>query len=208
MLKRLVFTAVIATVTGVAQAATKYTLDPAHTTVGFKVPHLMITSVQGRFDKFEGDFMYDEKSGQLEALNAKMDLDSVNTNEPKRDAHLKTDDFFGVRTKENKLVEAKRWMTFAASKLTVKGKKPATVKGELTLNGVTKPVTLKVTYKGTVKDPWGNQKLGFEASGKLNRKDFGLTWNKALEAGGVVVGDEVALMIEGEATAAQPEAVK
>lgn len=185
-----------------ANASTKFTIDTAHSSVGFKIAHLMISSVQGRFDKFEGDFTFDEKTGKVEGLNAKIDLDTVNTNEPKRDAHLKNDDFFGVRSKDNALVEAKRWMTFKSTKVDVKAKKPTKITGDLTLNGVTKPVTLAVVYKGTVKDPWGNTKLGFEATGKINRKDFGLTWNKVLEAGGLAVGEEVAIMIDGEATAA------
>ena len=182
-------------------ASTKYTLDTSHSTVGFKVPHLMISSVQGRFDKFEGTFSFDEKTGKVDDLTAKIDLDSVNTNDPKRDKHLKNEDFFGVRLKDDKLVENKRWMTFAATKVDVKNKKPNTIKGDLTLNGVTKPVTLAVNYKGTVVDPWGNSRLGFEATGKLSRKDYKITWNKALETGGVVVGDEVTIVIDGEAIA-------
>ncbi|MCB0349685.1 MAG: polyisoprenoid-binding protein [Bdellovibrionales bacterium] len=182
-------------------ASTKYTLDTSHSTVGFKVPHLMISSVQGRFDKFEGTFSFDEKTGKVDDLTAKIDLDSVNTNDPKRDKHLKNEDFFGVRLKDDKLVENKRWMTFTATKVDVKNKKPNTIKGDLTLNGVTKPVTLAVNYKGTVVDPWGNSRLGFEATGKLSRKDYKITWNKALETGGVVVGDEVTIVIDGEAIA-------
>lgn len=185
-----------------AFAATQYSLDPVHSSVGFKIPHLMISSVQGRFDKFEGNFAFDEKTGKIENLNAKIDLDSINTNDPKRDGHLKAEDFFGVRTKDNKLVEAKRWMTFKQTKVDVKNKKPTSITGDLSLNGVVKPVVLNVVYKGTAKDPWGNQKLGFEATGKLNRKDFGIAWNKALETGGVLVGDEVTILIDGQATAA------
>lgn len=186
-----------------AHATTQYAIDTAHSTVGFKVPHLMISSVQGRFDKFEGTFSFDDKTGKLENLNAKIDLDTINTNDPKRDAHLKNEDFFGVRSKDNKLVEAKRWMTFTATKVDIKSKKPNTVTGNLSLNGVTKPVTLKVTYKGTATDPWGNTRIGFEATAKLNRKDYGIIWNKALEAGGVLVGEEVAIIIDGEAIAAK-----
>ena len=158
-----------------SQASTKYDIDAAHSSVGFKVTHLMISSVQGRFDKFEGNFSFDEKSGKIEDLNAKIDIDSINTNDPKRDGHLKNDEFFGVRAKDNKLVEAKRWMTFTATKANTKNNKPSTVIGDLSFNGVTKPVTLNVVYKGLAKDPWGNTKLGFEAMGKISRKDFNLT---------------------------------
>ncbi len=178
-----------------AFAATQYNIDASHSSVGFKVSHLMISSVQGRFDKFEGNFSFDESTGSLDGLAAKIDLDSVNTNEKKRDAHLKNEDFFNV--KKN------RWMTFKATKVDVKNKKPNTIVGDLTLNGVTKPVTLNVTYKGSGKDPWGNQRVGFEATGKISRKDYGVVLNKPLEAGGVVVGDEVSILIDGEAVAAK-----
>ncbi len=187
-----------------AQASTKYNLDTAHSSITFKVDHLVVSSVTGRFDKFDGTFMFDEKTGELADLNAKIDIDSINTNEAKRDAHLKNPEFFGARTEKNKLVEAKRWMTFKSTKVDKRGLKPTQVTGDLTMNGITKPVTLDVNYKGSVKDPWGNTKLGFEATGKLNRKDFGLTWNKALETGGVVVGEEVAINITGEAAPLAP----
>jgi polyisoprenoid-binding protein YceI len=186
-----------------AALATAYTVDPSHTNVGFKIPHLMISSVQGRFDKFTADFTLDEATGKLENLNAKIDLDSINTNEPKRDDHLRSKDFFGVRGEDKKLVEAKRWMTFKSTKVVVKNKKPTSVIGDLTLNGVTKPLALNVVYKGSTKDPWGNQRAVFEATGKMSRKDYGLTWNKALETGGFVVGDDLSIVIDGEAIAAK-----
>lgn len=184
-----------------SHASTQYNLDTSHSSVGFSVDHLMISKVSGRFDKYEGQFSFDEKTGKLNALTAKIDLDSVNTNEPKRDEHLRSADFFGVRDASKKIVEAKRWMTFSGGEATVKKGSPAKLEGKLTLNGVTKPVTLTLNYKGTVKDPWGNQKLGFEATGVVERKLFGLAWNKALETGGFVVGDKVTINIEGEATA-------
>lgn len=201
MLKLLALTLAITALHTSAFASSKYTLDPAHTSVTFRVPHMMISSVPGRFDKFDGEFSFDEKTGKVEGLTAKIDIDSINTNEPKRDAHLKNEDFFGVRTKANKVVEEKRWMTFAATKVDTKGNKPTSITGDLTLNGVTKPVTLKVTHKGPAKDPWGNTKVGFEATGKINRKDFGLVYNKVLETGGVLIGEEVEIAINGQAAA-------
>lgn len=200
--QKLTLLSLVVSAASISAASTKFEIDAAHSSVGFKVNHLMISSVQGRFDKFEGHFTFDEKSNKLDDLNAKIDMDSINTNEPKRDGHLKSDDFFGVRSKNNTLVEAKRWMIFKANKVASKNNKPSSVTGDLSLNGVTKPVTLAVVYKGIAKDPWGNTKLGFAATGKISRKDFNLTWNKTLETGGVVVGDEVAIVIDGEATAA------
>jgi len=185
-----------------ASASTKYAIDAAHSAVTFKVTHLMISTVPGRFDKFDGEFTFDEKTGKVDGLTAKIDVDSINTNDAKRDAHLRNDDFFGTRDAKNKLVETKRWMNFAATKVETKKNKPVKITGDLTLNGVTKPVTLTVSHKGPAKDPWGNQKLGFEATGKINRKDFGIVYNKVLEAGGVLIGEDVEIAIQGQATAA------
>lgn len=182
-------------------ASTQYNLDPAHGHVGFTIPHMMIAKVAGRFDTFEGQFKFDEKTGHLTDLVAKVDIDSINTNEAKRDGHLKSADFFGVRDDKQNLIEKKRWMTFKADKTEVTIDKKSKISGKLTLNGVTKPVQLDVVYRGAAKDPWGNQKIGFEATGEINRKDFGLTWNKTLETGGLLVGEKVSIVIDGEATA-------
>lgn len=193
---------------GSAQASV-YNVDGAHSNVGFSVTHLMISKVNGHFEKYEASFKFDDKSGALTDLNAKIDLDTVNTNEPKRDGHLKTGDFFGTRDKDNKLQPAKQFMTFKSkgeAKIDLAKKAPVKVTGDLSLNGVTKPVTLDVTYRGSMKDPFapGVTRVGFEATGKINRKDFGLTWNKALETGGVIVGDEVTINLDGEAVPAAP----
>ncbi len=195
-----------------AQAAV-YNVDSAHSTVGFSVTHLMISKVTGRFEKHETAFKFDEKTGELSDVNSKIDLDTVNTNEPKRDGHLRTADFFGTRDKENKLQPAKQWMTFKSkgtAKLDLAKKAPVKLAGELTLNGITKPVTLEVTYRGSVKDPFqpGVTKVGFEAGTKINRKEFGLGWNKTLETGGVIVSDEVSINLEGEAQPAAAAAKK
>jgi polyisoprenoid-binding protein YceI len=185
------------------QAAT-YNLDIAHTGVTFKVKHLVIATVHGRFDKFEGAVDFDEKTNKLSKVDVKIDLDSVNTNEAKRDNHLRSADFFGVRTEKGELVPAKQFMTFAMKDVKMKGKKFDTLVGDLTLNGVTKPVTLKVDFKGLTADPWGNEKIVFSATTKIVRKDFGITWNKPMtKVAGSVVGDEVDVVIEGEADKAK-----
>lgn len=185
---------------GSSAFAANFALDVSHTGVTFKIKHLVIATVNGRFDKFEGNVDFDEAAKKLNKIDVKIDLDSINTNEPKRDSHLRSADFFGVRNEKNELVEAKRYMTFVMKEVKMKGKNFDKVTGDLTLNGVTKPVTLKVDYKGLATDPWGNEKIVFTASTKIVRKDFGITWNKAMDkVAGSVVGDDVDVMIEGEA---------
>lgn len=185
--------------------AEKYTIDIAHTGVNFKIKHLVIASVSGRFEKFEGMIDFDEKTKKINSVEAKIDVDSINTIEPDRDKHLRSADFFGTRKEDGSLVESKRYMTFKMKKATNKGDKPTSVEGDLTLNGITKPVTLDVDYKGAVTDPWGNEKIVFVATTKIVRKDFGLAWNKKLDKGGYVVGDDVSVTIEGEANKKKEE---
>lgn len=184
--------------------AANYALDASHTGVTFKVKHLVIATVHGRFDKFEGSIDFDEKANLLKSADVKIDLDSVNTNDPKRDDHLRSADFFGVRGEKGEIVEAKRYMTFKMKEVKMKKKAFDSMTGDLTLNGVTKPVTLKLDYKGVTADPWGNEKIIFSATTKINRKDFNITWNKPMaKAAGVVVGDEVDVIIDGEANKAK-----
>jgi polyisoprenoid-binding protein YceI len=184
----------IATIASAAVAATDFKLDVSHSEVGFKVSHLMVSKVSGKFKEFDGSFNFDEKTKTLENLKTTIKVGSIDTSDAKRDDHLKSADFFDA----GKNAE----MTFKQTKkAVVKEKKATTVEGELTLKGVTKPVKLQVTYNGVVTDPWGNRKVGFEASGKVKRKDFNITWNKNLDGGGVVVGDDVEIQIAGEATA-------
>ena len=178
-----------------AQAAS-YKMDPAHSAVGFSVKHMMISKVRGNFTKYEGTFDFDEKKNEVNKIVVKVDPASINTGNEKRDEHLRTPDFFDVK----KFPE----MIFKAGKVDVKKDTPVKVSGELTMHGVTKPVTLDLTYGGAVIDPMGNEKVGFTLTGQINRKEWGLTWNKPLEKGmGVAVGDEVTLEIEGEAAKAK-----
>ncbi|BDA79339.1 polyisoprenoid-binding protein [Leptospira kobayashii] len=177
-------------------SAQNFKVDNAHSSVGFKIKHLGIATVAGSFKDFDAKFSFDEKTGSLSIVDATIKVESINTNDAKRDDHLKSKDFFD----EDKFPT----ITFKASK-PVSLKKGASTKvpGELTIKGVTKPTVLNVKYAGIAKDPWGNTKLGFEADTKIKRADFGITWNKALETGGVLVGEEVDIKIEGEAASAQ-----
>ncbi len=171
--------------------AAKYKLDIGHGEVGFKIKHLGISTVKGKFKDFGGTFDWDEKAGKLTNLKATIKAASIDTNEPKRDDHLRSPDFFDVAKFPT--------IEFVSKKVDTSANKPTKIVGDLTMHGVTKEVALDVQYAGSTKDPWGNEHLGFEASGKLNRKDFGLAWNKALETGGLLVGEEVTIEIAGEA---------
>ena len=176
-------------ITGTAQA-TEWILDPSHTAAQFSVKHLMVSTVRGQFQTVSGTITIDDKDITRSTLDVTIDANSINTREPKRDAHLRSPDFFDV-TKFPTL-------TFKSTKVE-KSDAKLLVTGDLTIRGISKPITLTVEGPtGPQKDPWGNTARGVTATGKLNRKDFGLNWNKALEAGGVLVGDEVQLVIDAE----------
>ncbi len=169
-------------------STTKWVLDPTHSEVGFKVKHLMFTNVSGNFTKFEATATSDDENFDNATFEFTADVDSINTNNADRDGHLKSADFFDA-AKFPKL-------TFKSTSITKAEEGEYVVTGDLTLHGETKPVTLAVEYGGIQKDPWGNVKSGFSIVGKVNRKDFGLTWNAALETGGVMLGEEVKLALE------------
>ena len=160
-------------------------IDASHSEVGFKVKHLMISTVKGSFTTVMGT-----AEGELDNLNISVTIDptSINTNDDNRDGHLKGADFFDVENFPS--------IDFVANNVNVNN---GAITGEMTIKGVTKEVTLALDYNGKGVDPWGNVKHGFEISGKINRNDFGLTWNAALEAGGVLVSEEVALTIDIQA---------
>lgn len=179
--------------------ASPYKIDTTHSNVSFKVKHLVISTVRGQFNEFEGSFDFDPKTGKLDQVVAKINVDSIDTNEPDRDKHLKSADFFGVRSKDGQLVKDKQFILFKSTKVVQKGKVPTQVIGDLTINGITKPVTLKVEYKGEATDPWNNERVGFSAKTQIDRRQFGITWNKKMDKGGVVVGDMVDIEIDGEA---------
>jgi polyisoprenoid-binding protein YceI len=169
-------------------ATTKWVLDPTHSEVGFKVKHLMFTNVSGNFTKFEATATSDDENFDNATFDFSADVDSINTNNADRDGHLKSGDFFDA--------EKFPKLTFKSTSVTKADEGEYAVTGDLTLHGETKPVTLAVEFGGIQKDPWGNIKSGFSIVGKVNRKDFGLTWNAALETGGVMLGEEVKLALE------------
>ena len=177
--------------------AGEYKLDESHTQVGFKIKHLVISTVSGRFNKFSGGFKFDPQTGKLDDLKVSIEAASIDTNEPERDKHLKSADFFDV--------EKFPKLTFDSKKILTKAGKPTQIEGDLTIHGVKKAVTLDVDYKGSATDPWGNESVAFEASTSVNRKDFGLKWNKSLDKGGVMIADDVKIVIEGEATLQKPK---
>jgi len=171
--------------------AATYTLDPAHTTIGFKVKHLMITNVKGSFEKFKGTVVIDEKDITKSKVNVSIEIASINTNIAKRDEHLRSDDFF----------DAGKYpvMTFDSTKVERAGADTLRVTGNLTIKGVTKQVVLTVEGpSGEIKSPQGVTKRGASAVATINRQDFGVSWNKKLDAGGVVVADEVHIIIDAE----------
>lgn len=165
-----------------------YTVDAAHSKIGFEVPHLVIATVEGRFTKFDGSITIDSN---LNKSKATLDIDaaSVNTDNTQRDDHLKSPDFFDA-AKSPKLSFVTKKIVGSADSLKIIG--------DLTIKGKTKSVTLDVKYLGEVNDPFGNHKIAFSATSKINRKDFGLNWSNMVEAG-PVVGDEVTLVIKIEA---------
>ena len=177
----------------------KYELDKAHSNIEFRVKHLMVANVKGHFNTFEGAFNFDEKAKKVTDVVVSIDTASVDTNNKDRDDHLRNADFFDV-TKPGM-----DKMTFKAKEFAATPGKAITVKGDLTIKGQTKPVTLTGKFHGVTKNPFTSMpKVAFELSGKINRKDWGLNWNKALDGGGVVVSDEVQITIEAEADQAKP----
>ena len=164
-------------------AGTNWGFDPTHTEISFRVKHLMITNVKGFFKHFEGTVETHGDDFSTAKIIFSVRIDSIETGEPNRDAHLKSADFFDA---ENYPV-----MQFVSDKMEKVSDDEYTLTGTLTIRGTSKPISLKAEYGGLVKDPWGNLKAGFTLTGKLNRKEFGLLWNVALETGGVLVGEDV-----------------
>lgn len=169
---------------------TTYAIDPAHTTIEFVVRHLMITKVRGRFAGVSGTVELAPGSDVPVSVSARLDAATIDTREPQRDAHLKSADFFEV--------EKYPALEFASTR--IDGAPDAfTIHGKLTIHGVSRDVALDGSFEGRAADPWGGQRVGYNASTTINRKDFGLTWNAALETGGVMVGDEVRIELDVQA---------
>ena len=163
-------------------------LDPTQIEILFKVKHLMITNVKGEFRKFNATLTSDGHNFSKAAVSVTIDAASVFTNEENRDNHLKSTDFFDV--------ENHKEITFVGASFDKVDDDTYTLKGMLSIKGISKEITLDVEFGGVNKDPWGNEKAGFAVSGKINRKDFGLNWNAALETGGVLVSEEVKINAE------------
>ena len=176
-----------------AAAADTWQIDPVHTTVEFTVRHMMISNVKGEFTKLSGTITAKDHDPASVQINVSIDAASIDTRSAVRDADLKSANFLDVAKYPT--------IIFKSKKIEAAGTNKWKIVGDLTIHGVTKEVTLDVRGPTPpIKDPWGNKRVGASATTKINRKDFGLTWNKVLETGGAVVGDEVAISIEVEAT--------
>jgi polyisoprenoid-binding protein YceI len=173
-------------------SATEYKIDPEHTTVAFRVRHLF-TSVEGRFDKFEGKISFDAADPAKAVVEGVIDATTVNTNVAERDKHLRSADFFDVANHPKITFKTKKIVDVGADKTSGK------MAGMLGVRGVEREVVLDVAFLGQGKDPYGNLKAGFTATTRINRKDFGLKWNDTLETGGVLVGDDVEIRIDAAA---------
>lgn len=165
-------------------------IDPAHSSIQFSVRHMMISNVRGQFDHFEGTVDLDENNPENTRVRVEIDAASINTRENQRDTHLRSADFLDAE-KYPKII-------FESTRVERTGENTARLHGNLTIRDITHPVTLDVEYIGQAKSPWGATSAGFNAQTKINRKDWNLTWNQALETGGVLVGDEIKIAIELE----------
>lgn len=168
-----------------------WTIDPLHSTAEFSVKHMMISTVKGRFGVLSGALQYDGDNLTTASVEATIDVASVSTDQAQRDAHLRSADFFHVEEHPS--------ITFRSTGVEQVDEDEYRVHGDLTIHGVTRTITLNTTYEGQITDPYGNRRAGFAAETTLSRKDYGLTYNSALEAGGVVIGDKIKIAIHLEA---------
>jgi polyisoprenoid-binding protein YceI len=180
--------------TAIATATTTYSIDKAHSEVSFQVRHLL-TKVRGRFSDFNGTIEFDAENPERSLVDVEIRAASIDTNERDRDAHLRSSDFFDA--------EKIPVLTFRSTKIRRDSDERFAVTGDLTIHGVTRSVSFEASLLGTAKDPWGNQRIAFEAETTINRKDFGLTWNAALETGGFLVGDDVKVSLSVQAVPAR-----
>ncbi len=177
--------------TTTANPIVTWKIDPAHSSAKFKVKHMMISSVKGSFNGLNGTLIEDTSNPTLSHVDATIDISTISTGDAQRDAHLKSADFFHH--------EQHPYMTFHSTRVEKKGNGEFAVTGDLTLHGLTKPVVFAVEGPSAPgKDPWGNTRIGLSATTKINRKDFGLTWNAALETGGILVGEEVQITLDAQ----------
>jgi len=175
-------------------ASQRWNIDPSHSGVHFTVRHLVISKVRGSFDKWQGTVDFDAQNPAASKVAVRIDAASVDTREEKRDAHLRSPDFLDV--------EKYPELTFSSTEVEQSGDSEYRVTGDLTIHGVTRSVVLEAELLGYGKDPWGNERMGFSASTSVNRKDFGLGWNQALETGGVLVGEKIDIALDIQAVKA------
>lgn len=173
----------------------KWVVDGAHTSVGFTVKHMMFSKVKGSFSGIEGTMTGSPDHFTEATIDFSIDVASISTNNDDRDNHLRSADFFETEQFPN--------MTFTSTSITQQDDDEYKVTGDMTIKGVTKPVTFDVEYEGTAKNPWGVDVIAYEVKGKIKREDFGLTWNQVLEAGGVLVGNDIKISIDVQLNPAQ-----
>jgi polyisoprenoid-binding protein YceI len=174
---------------------TTWNIDLSHSAVNFTVRHMVVSKVRGAFNRWQGALQFDEQNPERSKVSVQIEAASIDTREPKRDAHLRSADFFDV--------EKYPMLSFESTKVERVEDSRYRVTGQLTIHGITREVVLETENLGGGKDPWGNQRVAFEASTSVNRKDFGLSWNQALETGGVLVGDKIEIALEVQAIKAQ-----
>ena len=187
MINKIAILAAILIFSAQLASAASYQIDPVHSQVEFTVDHLVVFKVSGSFNDYQGEIEADSATKSLKSAKAEIKVASINTREAKRDDHLRSADFFDAGNHPN--------MTFVSKRIEGQGN-DITVYGDLTIRGTTKEVALKGSFRGENTDPWGNVRVGFSASTVINRHDYGLSWNKTLETGGFVVGDEVTISLE------------
>jgi polyisoprenoid-binding protein YceI len=175
-----------------------WTIDPAHSMLEFRAKHMMFTTVRGQFTSFEGTLELDRPNPANSHVEGIVQVDSIDTGDKDRDTHLRSADFFDVANHPT--------MSFRSTRIEPKGDHEYTVHGDITIRGVTRPIRWEVEAAELGKDPWGNPRLGFSAETKLNRKDFGLNWNVALETGGWLVSDEIKISAEIQAVPSMQDA--
>lgn len=169
-------------------AKSTWAIDPTHSEIGFKVKHMMFTNVSGKFNAFEATIENEDDHFETSKISFSADVNSVDTNNTDRDNHLRSADFFDVENFPK--------LNFTGTQIKKISEGEFQISGDLTIKDVTKNIVLETEYSGLMKDPWGNTKAGLSLTGKINRKDFGLTWNAALETGGVLVGEDIKLICE------------
>ena len=172
------------------QGTTTWQIEPTHSEIGFAIKHMMVTNVKGHFGQFAATVQIDEDDVTRSSIAAVIDVDSINTKVDARDNHLRSADFFDVASHPK--------MTFVSERVERVGDGELKVFGNLTIRGVSKPVVLNTELTGRGRDPWGNERIGFVATTKIDRREFGLGWNQVLETGGILVGDDVKITIEAQ----------